>query len=363
MNEWYALVNGLETDVPSLDEVSAARIQKSIRAALPRRRQRRWLPAVIAAAVLALTACGYAAVTGQFSQWFWNLADRDAPEADEDLLASMGTVIGQRQTVDGVTAALNGALWDGETLVLSLTLEGAGVGTDRQTDIQTEASWLCSSRAQTAAAWLKRYPDTDEAELDALLDKYFEMVKDLWRGGITCLPSQQSGACSLQIQMNYASALETPELELHLENLTFQGSTLQGPFDFTFTVERRFPEVVREGSVLLEQENGLTLHITKVTLTPLRAAVDFEVLEPVPDSQFHSGFSPVSIDGLCAGGETVRYGDSGLWATRSGDGEVSGSLMRGPFQQVVDPSEVTGVLLGDFLLDLDSFTLSPRPDA
>lgn len=362
MNEWYALASGLETDVPPLDEASVARVEARVRAALPRRRKRRWLAAAIAAAVLALSACGYAAVTGQFSQWFWNLADRDEPEADEDLLASMGTVIGQSQTVDGVTATLNGALWDGETLVLSLTLEGEGVPADYRTYVQTEDSWLCSSRAQTAAVWQETHPYADEAELDALLDKYFETVKDLWRGKFTCLPGQQSGACSLQIQADCASALETKELELHLENLTFQDAALQGPFDFTFTVERRFPEVVREGSVLLEQENGLTLHITKVTLTPLRAAVDFEVLEPVPDSQFPSDFA-VSIGGLCVDGETVRYGNDSFWGTRSEDGEVSGRLMRGPFQQVVDPSAVTGVLLGDLLLDLDSFTLSPLPDA
>ena len=56
MNDWYDLTNSLDTNVPPLDEVSRTRIEKRIRAALPRRKKHRWLIAAIAA-VLALTAC------------------------------------------------------------------------------------------------------------------------------------------------------------------------------------------------------------------------------------------------------------------------------------------------------------------
>ena len=49
MNEWYTLTNNLETNVPALDEVSQARIEKRVRFSLPRRRKHRALAAIIAA--------------------------------------------------------------------------------------------------------------------------------------------------------------------------------------------------------------------------------------------------------------------------------------------------------------------------
>ena len=91
MNDWYDLTNSLDTNVPPLDEVSRARIEKRVHATLPRRRKRRWLIAAIAA-VLVLSACGYAVATGQFSDWFRQIAEDPAePEASEELLASIGT--------------------------------------------------------------------------------------------------------------------------------------------------------------------------------------------------------------------------------------------------------------------------------
>ena len=81
MKDWYELTNGLETDIPPLDQVTEGRIRKRVGAALTRRRKRLPLAAAIAAAVL-LTACGYAVATGQFSHWFWNISqDLQAPEA------------------------------------------------------------------------------------------------------------------------------------------------------------------------------------------------------------------------------------------------------------------------------------------
>ena len=80
MNDWYDLTNSLDTDVPPLDEVTQAHIQKRVRSALPRRRKRRALFAAIAA-VLVLSACGYAVATGQFSDWFWTKADPQSPES------------------------------------------------------------------------------------------------------------------------------------------------------------------------------------------------------------------------------------------------------------------------------------------
>lgn len=361
MNEWYTLTNNLETDIPPMDEVSAARVKAKLRAALPRRQKRRWIAALLAAA-LVLTACGYAAATGQFSRWFRSLADRDAPEADEDLLASMGTVIGQSQTADGVTATLHGAVWDGQTLVLSLSLEGADMPTDYWADVQTEDSWLFPTRASVKSALLETRPGMEEAELEEFLDSYMEYVRIWFHPELTYFFDRETQTGSLLIQRDFSSSQETPELELHLEDLEFGDTTLRGPFDFTFTVERRFPEAVYEGSALLEQENGSLLDITRVTLTPLQAVVEFEIPEPMAAGTYGSRWLTASISGLFVDGEIVKYGTRQSTTTeREENGTVTGTLGCGPFRQVVDPSAVTGIVLDGWLLDLDTFTLSPLP--
>ena len=120
MNDWYDLTNDLDTEVRPVDELAHARVVRLAKTALPRRWKKRWVAAALAA-VLLLSACGYAVATGRFSDWFWNYSqDPQAPEGSEDLLAGLGTVIGQSQTVNGTTITLDGALWDGNNLVLSI---------------------------------------------------------------------------------------------------------------------------------------------------------------------------------------------------------------------------------------------------
>ena len=145
MNDWYTLTQSLETDVLPVDEFSQKRIETRVRAALPRRQKRPQLIAVLAA-VLILTACGDAAATGQFSQWFWSVSDLQEPESDEDLLAAMGTVIDQSQTVNGDTVTLHGAIWDGKTLMLSATIESDSIPTDTWTNVDTHDSQLHASK-------------------------------------------------------------------------------------------------------------------------------------------------------------------------------------------------------------------------
>ena len=206
MNEWYEWANALETDSPPLDEVSRVRIEQKVRAALPRGRKRRWAAAVIAAA-LVLSACGYAAVTGQFSQWFWNkAADSQTPEASEDLLASMGTVIGQSQTADGVTVVLNGAIWDGKDLMLSLSLEGEALPSSYWSSVKFEDSWLTPSRAQTKAALQTSFPYMSEEELDTYLDQYLETSR--YFGGVSAayFYNRQTSAYEMQVEDSICSS-------------------------------------------------------------------------------------------------------------------------------------------------------------
>ena len=365
MQDWYELTNTLETETPPLDEITQARVEKRIRAALPRRKKRLRIIAALAA-VLVLSACGYAAVTGQFSQWFWNKsADPKAPEASEDLLASMGTVIGQSQTVDGVTVTLNGALWDGSTMMLSLSLEGEGLPADYWTSsVNTEDSWLRSSKEQTRTYLKTSFPYMTDEELDEYLEEYWQNSKLWFRPrGMTYFYNQQTETYSLQIESDMPFSGDAQELILHLENLEIQGATIQGPFEFTFTVERHNVELVYIGEVDAEPVEGIPIRVTKVSVSPFRVKVHFTGLEKMAldaggEIIWEDGFD-LSIEALrIAGEEAVGFSSQRSSSRSAGpDGSWDGSVSRGPFDRVIDPAAVEAVKLNDTWLELRDFTL------
>jgi len=364
MNDWYELTQSLETEVSPLDELTQTRIDSRIQAALPRRRNKPQLIAVIAA-ILILTACGYAAISGQFSDWFWNVSDFNEPNTDEDLLASMGTILDQSQTVDGNTITLHGALWDGKTLMLSATIESDKIPNDAWRTVESETSWLHASRETVRKNWQELYsdrfgPDVFEENLTAML----EMMHKYYKPQITYLYNQHTGAYYLQIEIEYSSSQDLQEMELHLENLHFTGMSepLKGPFDFTFSIERRYPEVIYEGSAILHQENGIDLEITQVILTPLNMNLLFEVPQTMSKDQFHDTWNISEPNQLKIGDEILFVSTSSGWTGKHDDnGNVSGSFHRGPFERVVDPKAVDAIGINEFFLELDTFTLVPQP--
>ena len=363
MNEWYELLHDLETDPPPLDEITQKRIESRVLSALPHRRKRPQLIAVIAA-LLILTACGYAAVTGQFSDWFWNVTDQEDPQAAEDLLASMGTVIGQTQTVNGTTVTLHGAIWDGETLMLALTIDNDSLPTDHWTEVEPGDSWLWFSREDLKKTLEEAYPNMDPAEREIRIDTYLNAAKDWSKPKIHYLQNRYTQDHYLQVEQAIASSQNPIELELHLEHLEFRGVSLPGPFEFTFTVEQKFPEVISEGTAVLVQENGVELHLSRVYLTPFRAEVDFEVPGTMTEKEFQERWAQTNMTGLMIGDETETYIGSGSSITckREDDGTVSGTIVRGPFHEVLDPASVTAIELEHAILDLDTFTLTPKPN-
>ena len=364
MNEWYELLYDLETDPLPLDEIAQTRIEKRVLRALPRRRKRPPLIAVIAA-VLILTACGYAAVSGQFSDWFWNVTDQEDPPAAEDLLASMGTVIDQSQTVNGTTMTLHGAIWDGESLMLSLTVENESIPTDHwRTNVETVDSWLCFSKAELKETWEEAYPNTDQTELETKIDTYLNAARDWSKPKINYLQNRYTQDYYLQVEQTIASSQNSIELELHLENLEFRGASVPGPFEFTFTVEQKFPEVIYEGTAVLKQENGVELHLSRVYLTPFRAEVDFEISGTMTEEEFHERWYETNISGLVIGDETETYISTGnsITCKREDNGTVSGTISCGPFHEALDPTSVSAVELEHFILDLDTFIPTPRPE-
>ena len=362
MNDWYELLHDLETEVQPLDEVTQARIENRVRTVLPRRRQRPQLIAIIAA-VLILTACGYAAVTGQFSDWFWSVSDFEAPETDEDLLSSMGTVIDQSQTVNGDTVTLHGAIWDGKTLMLSATVESGSIPADAWRTVESEDSWLHATCESVRNIWLEQRADRmDPAVFEENLSDMLQMMHEHFTPKIAYLYNQHTDSYYLQIEIEYPSNHESLEMELHLENLQFTNTSepLKGPFDFTFTVERRYPEVVYEGSALVKQENGIDLDIKKVVLTPLNAEVFFEVPGLVSKELFQSDWNLSSLERLRIGEETVKFSASSSQMGRYEEpGILTGSFHRGPFERVVDPAQVDAVGINDLWLELGTFTLVP----
>ena len=92
----------------------------------------------LGAALLLLTCLPASALAAEksFTSMFPGYADgaRD-PKAAEAVLAGMGTLIGQKQTVNGVTLTLEGALWNKDKMLLSFAIEGANIPKDVPSDI------------------------------------------------------------------------------------------------------------------------------------------------------------------------------------------------------------------------------------
>ena len=364
MNEWYDLTNNLDTDIPPLDEISQARIEKRIRSALPRRRKRRALAAVIAA-VLVLTACGYAVATGQFSDWFRQVAEDPAePEASEELLSSIGTVIGQSQTVDGITVTLHGAIWDGNTMLLSLTLTGEDIPGCPWEQVGAKSSWLCQSEAEMRKSLSLQAPHLTEEEIDQMVDIILEDPVRFSHLEITGTRDDETGSCYLLVKdESRCSLYESNELVLHLENLEFSDRTVAGPFEFTFTVQQKDATVHYTGRTLLAQREDYDIYITGAEVSPFQAKIMYELSVPLSESQYDSEaiHYATAVDRIRVNGEEYSPSNSrGSTLEHDEDGNVRGSAYTGSFDRIVDPSQVEAIRVGGVWLELDTFTLAPN---
>ena len=365
MNGWYDLTNSLDTNIPPLDEMSQARIDKRIRAALPRRRKRRALFAAIAA-VLVLSACGYAVATGQFSDWFRQVAEDPAePEASEELLASIGTVIGQSQMVDGVTMTLHGAIWDGNTMLLSLTMTGASIPNCQWVQVRSEDSWLSASEAQVRKTLPLEHPHLTEAEIDEFIKQYLENWKHTFSYlEMNSTPNDETGSCCLLVKDESRRSLyERTELVLHLENLEFGETTIAGPFEFTFTAQQKDATVSYTGRTLLAQREGYDIYVTGAEVSPFHAKITYETSVPLPEGQYDSEdihFATVT-DRIRVNGEEYRPANSWGGSIEQGeDGNVRGSSHTGSFDHIVDPAQVEAIRVGGVWLELDTLTKVPN---
>lgn len=346
MKDWYELVNDLETTVPPLDEVT----QKRILHRVVRPRKRRLTLVALIAAVMMLTACGVAVVTGQFSHWFRNISeDIGAPEASQTLFEELGTVIGQSQTAGSITMTLDGALWDGEYLFLSLSvdgLEGDGAFMDKFTSLD---SWLTGSKAFMYGQVREAYPHMTDEEIEA----YWGALASLRRPGITYIPDRETGEHRLLVQQALGGERET-ELTLHLENMELGKETIAGPFEFTFTVSPKPMTQVYTGDVVFECGSLPAIRITEVRMDPFKAELDFTTV----DETVKIDLKDIKAGTLMARGEETDGGNnSGLRTVTDMAGHTDHTLSCGPFRQIVDPRTVTAVKINDTWLELSQFTL------
>lgn len=349
-----------------------------------RRRRLDWKLAALAAALLLLSACAAAAFTGQFSQWFpWLGVNPDAPEASEDIMARMGTVIEQSQTADDMTVTLHAAVWDGETLRLSVTAEKPNMPAEWNEEFW-RGSWICQEacRLSMRRDQLEDYTRKEVKNRYAKMDLPPEELERMTQEQLAAnqfdfllgfhLIRREGDRLFFEVTLPLADYVERPELTLHIETLaTYEEGKgtavtygdgertgpgpdvvfLNGPYDFTFTLDKKLQPVIYEGTASLTAEN-IPLEVSRIKLTA--SAVEADCWSPNQMTRLEDE-------------QTQAMGPQGLWLE---DGSyVDFSEMRKSFTMaetldgsagelgcryphVVDPCAVTAVNLGGTRVEL-----------
>ena len=366
----------------------------------PGPRRMNWRLIAIAAALLLLSACAVAVVTGQFSQWFPTIwMDPKAPEVSEEIVSRMGTVIGEPQTVDGASVTLNAAVWDGQELRLSLTAEVP----DLPEDFSSEAPFYdlecrlrlaedqreAYLRKEIARSHANSHIDLTEEELEELVQSHLEYPDDPDFHSVVRAARQEDGTLILQVMAALFDYVEDPELTLHIENLAtykvevgddgiFTSSQapdgtvttdheindpfLKGPFDFTFTLDKKLSPISYEGDIDATYEN-IPLRVSKITVMAFQVCANVDLLallDPTgedPD-KLHISLEQnlaMSLNGLWTeDGEYVECIGGTAFSVEQ-DGKTDGE-MRGNPVHVIDPAQVTAVCIGGKRVELSELT-------
>ena len=354
----------------------------------------------IGAALLLLTCLPSSALAAEksFTSMFPGYADgAKDPKAAEAVLAGMGTLIGQSQTVNGVTLTLEGAIWNKDKMLLSFAIDGADIPKDVPSDIYLNRDVMQVTLAESQRETYVRSETVElerplsesraprtQAELDA-------SVQDQLKRGeprLFHLPTlvRSGGKDRLLLSVSVLPYVEKPELTVHIENLVlfknaegkywsrphdgYELLTLAaGPFDFTFTAEKHLKPLVYTGAVDVTVE-GIPVQVQKVTVTAFNAQVERESLQTL-DLQNDYMNETKKL-------EPVRL--SGVW-TRDGqplkgtvEGHMGGDIFTpnprlekarvttgNTHPYAIDPASVTAVDLGGVRVDLSKLTLQENP--
>ena len=283
-----------------------------------RRRRLNWRLIAIVAALLLLSACAVAVVTGQFTQWFPGIwMDPKAPEVSEEIVSRMGTVIGEPQTVDGVSMTLNAAVWDGQELRLSLTADVPDLPEDFDFErlydlecrlIMAEHQREAYLRKEIAQTHANSHIDLTKEELEEKVQSSLEDPYEPYFHPVVRVARQEDGTLILQVMAALYDYVEDPELTLHVENLaTYKEEDsdeprvfisqidpdgtvitdhelnepfLKGPFGFTFTLDKKLSPISYAGDVDATYEN-IPMRVSKITVTAFQVWTNFEVLDQI----------------------------------------------------------------------------------
>lgn len=326
----------------------------------------------------------------QFSDWLLSAAG--SQEEAKEALASAGTVLGQSQTVNGVTLTLEGAVWNGKLLQLSFDIQGADIPKDipSGTTLNGDSSQITMPEDQrrvylseheeavekllTEAGMLTK--SSTQAERDADIQSRLSRGEprlmhrfQLIRGG---------GKETLMMTVSGLDYVEKPDLTVHLENLAIYRKgdiywtrpddafkrvfTLSGPYDFTFTLTKRLQPRLCKGPMDVTV-NGIPIEIEEITVTAFGAKVGYEAKR---EDTTGKQLEPIRLTGVwtkdgkfvkAAGGGENRTFDA-LKDVTTAQGLVSNS-----HPGLLDPAGVTAVSLGDIRIDLNKLTALEKEPA
>ena len=326
----------------------------------------------------------------QFSDWLTSAAG--SPQAAKEALASAGTVLGQSQTVNGVTLTLEGAVWNGKLLQLSFDIQGASIPKDipSGTTLNGESSQITLPEDQRRV-YLSEHEEAVEKILTeaGVLDKPstqaerdVKVQSQLSRGEPRLMHRFQlirgGGKETLMMTVSGLDYVEKPELTVHLENLAIYRKgdiywtkpddgfkrvfTLSGPYDFTFTLTKRLQPRLCKGPMDVTV-NGIPIEIEEITVTAFGAKVGYEAKR---EDTTGKQLEPIRLTGVwtkdgkfvkAAGGGENRTFDA-LKDVATAQGLVSNSHPR-----LLDPAGVTAVSLGDIRIDLNKLTALEKEPA
>lgn len=329
------------------------------------------------AVILITTGCGAIRDDTSFTEWFQPIMMRDMEDTEADaILREMGTVIGQSQTVDGVTVTLDAAVRDEKNIILSFSVETeeeihayGGIGNSAE-------SWM--HEELTLEEWKER------GGLDMTEEEFQQMYRSLEENPDYSKKLQFFGTAPEDTGYRILLAGQMPsegrKLKVHLENIIFPDISLKGPFDFSFTAEKRAQSTVYTGDIPMKTESGEGYRVKRVSISPLMAGE----IEIITDRDLSEGESASAawndelvFDGMrtdegvefrsVSTGRTIAGHNVTLRRERCFTNNVSvirnDVITRASADQVfIDPTKIKAVNIGGVWLELDRMEQSNNED-
>lgn len=331
---------------------------------------------------------------GPFSRWFAEMGvNPEDPKASEAVLASMGTVIQQAKTVGKETLTLNAAVWEGNSVHLSLTakspnfpkhLDGySWLSSDKCTARMPEAQWkeYVENKIAIESAG-KNLPKEEQ-------DQWFQNLMNPEQTGYLKphlgVVSREGDTVQLAATMLLENYRENPEVTLRIENVAIigngmsltteglTGSLLKGPFEFTFTLDKVLPSMNYEGEVSVTY-GKVPLRVRKFSVSPSSMVVDCDIDTQGSAKIVNRRSGPVSGKTISVE-KDLKLALNGLWTkdgkymdctaymgitiTGTGTPANPGDTVSWDrqFPYPLDPAAVTAVDIGGTRVELGGMTL------